>query len=967
MNTNNMEARLLECHDELKRLYGELYGGDEAAFAYFIEMLRRAYADRKPALRALDEKRLAGPDWYRGEGLLGMMLYVDAFAGNLNGVAEKLDYLEECGVNYLHLMPLLKTVKNRSDGGYAVADFRTVEPSLGTMDDLEALADTCRERGISLCLDFVMNHTSEEHPWAKAARAGDPTARSRYFFFDNWDIPNEYEKTVPQVFPTTAPGNFTWLDDCRKVVMTFFHPYQWDLNYANPMVFNDMTENLLFLTNRGVDVIRLDAIPYIWKQLGTDCRNLPQVHTLARLLNLACHIVCPGVLLLGEVVMEPQKLAPYFGSPERPECHILYNATTMCTTWHTLATRDVRLLRRQMEQVCALPRAYSFQNYLRCHDDIGWGLDYPWLWEHLGQGEVPHKRYLNDWFSGVFPGSWARGELYNDDPRLGDARMCGTTASLCGLESAATPEERQRALDCDVMLHAWMLTQSGIPVIYSGDELGRLNDYTYHDDPEKQEDSRYVHRGRFPWEDAERRNAPQTPQGHIFRALRELEQLRAAHPVFRADAETDVFDTGSDQILGFRRRYGTERLTALFNFSEHPRWILNPARGDTELRSGAAWGDEWIELRGYGFVWLYGVETEDGAENGAKDETEDGAENCAAAETEQMGDSDMREPFDVVALGELLIDFTENGQSEQANPLFEANPGGAPCNVLAMLQKLGHRTAFIGKVGDDLFGRGLRDTAQSVGIDVSGLVLDGAAHTTLAFVHTFENGDRDFSFYRDPGADMLLREDELPVDMLRNARIFHFGTLSMTHDGVRAATKKAVAIAKESGALISFDPNLRPPLWGSLDDAKAQIEWGLSQCDILKIADNELEFMTGETMTGKADFERGAAMLRERYPNIKILNVTAGADGSYSFFGGRHVFVPSFRLGGTIETTGAGDTFCACVLHYALDHGADDLTEAQRLEMLRFANAAAYLVTTKKGAIRSMPEPEQVEAVLNRE
>lgn len=319
----------------------------------------------------------------------------------------------------------------------------------------------------------------------------------------------------------------------------------------------------------------------------------------------------------------------------------------------------------------------------------------------------------------------------------------------------------------------------------------------------------------------------------------------------------------------------------------------------------------------------------------------------------------MRNQVDVAALGELLIDFTENGGSAQGNPLFEANPGGAPCNVLAMLKKLGRSCAFIGKVGDDMFGRMLRDAAASVGIDTRALVLDGAAHTTLAFVHTAANGDRDFSFYRDPGADMLLRADELPEELIRNARIFHFGTLSMTHDGVREATKKAVAMAKEAGALISFDPNLRPPLWASLDDAKAQIAWGLSQCDVLKIADNELKFMTGET-----DFPAGAAILQRDYPNIKVLNVTAGADGSWCFHEGKAVFVESFRLGGTIETTGAGDTFCACVLHYVLEHGAENLTEDQMREMLRFANAAAYLVTTKKGAIRSMPEAGEVSEIL---
>ena len=319
----------------------------------------------------------------------------------------------------------------------------------------------------------------------------------------------------------------------------------------------------------------------------------------------------------------------------------------------------------------------------------------------------------------------------------------------------------------------------------------------------------------------------------------------------------------------------------------------------------------------------------------------------------------MNERFDVIALGELLVDFTENGLSEQGNPLLEANPGGAPCNVLAMLQKLGKRTAFVGKVGKDMFGVQLRQAAESAGICMDHLLEDENVHTTLAFVKTFPNGDRDFSFYRNPGADMMLTADELPLEALSGTKIFHFGTLSMTHPEVRAATKAALAAAKEAGALVSFDPNLRPPLWNSLDEAKEQIAWGLSRCDILKIADNELAFMTGET-----DFDRGAAKLQKDYPNIRVLNVTAGADGSYSYYGDKRVFVPSFRLGSTIETTGAGDTFCACVLNFVLENGIDDLSEKQLREMLRFANAAAYLVTTKKGAIRSMPEREQVEQIL---
>ena len=316
--------------------------------------------------------------------------------------------------------------------------------------------------------------------------------------------------------------------------------------------------------------------------------------------------------------------------------------------------------------------------------------------------------------------------------------------------------------------------------------------------------------------------------------------------------------------------------------------------------------------------------------------------------------------FDVVALGELLIDFTESGASDQGNPIFEANPGGAPCNVLAMLRKLSRTCAFIGKVGNDMFGHQLKGVVEAAGIDVSALRMDDTVHTTLAFVKTDAYGDRDFSFYRNPGADMMLTEDELPMDMLRDTRIFHVGTLSMTHEAVRQATKAAVLAAKEAGALISFDPNLRPPLWDSLTEAKAQMLWGLSQADVVKIADNEIEFLTGTS-----DYDRGANILRGRFPNIRLLNVTAGANGSYAYYQDKRVFVPSFLLGGTIETTGAGDTFCASVLNFVLERGLDGLARDDLKAMLRFANTAAYLVTTRKGAIRSMPEPAQVEAILN--
>ena len=319
----------------------------------------------------------------------------------------------------------------------------------------------------------------------------------------------------------------------------------------------------------------------------------------------------------------------------------------------------------------------------------------------------------------------------------------------------------------------------------------------------------------------------------------------------------------------------------------------------------------------------------------------------------------MDKKYDVVALGELLIDFTDNGKSAQGNMIMEANPGGAPCNVLAMLRKLGRKCAFIGKVGDDIFGQLLKQTIEEAGIESGGLLIDPEVRTTLAFVKTYEDGDRDFSFYRNPGADMMLCADELPLEMIKDTTILHFGTLSMTHEGVREATKKAVAVAKEAGALISFDPNLRPPLWDDLEDAKKQIEWGLAECDILKIADNEGEFLTGEK-----DPKRAAAILHNRYTNIKMFNITLGSEGSYHEDGENSVFAEACKLGGTIETTGAGDVFCASVLNFVLEHGSKDMSKEEIKAMLGFANAAAYLITTRKGALRVMPERSEIEELL---
>lgn len=606
--TAEYTKRFDERYDELKWLYCELYNNNMEAFDWLCDSLYGYYQERNADLKKLDRSRVKNPDWYKQNDLLGMMMYTNAFAGTLKGVKEKLPYVKSCGVNYLHFMPLLESPKGRDDGGYAVADFRKVKPELGTMEDLEDLTAECHRQGISCCLDFVMNHTSEDHEWARAARNGDPVARSRYFFYDDWFVPNIYEETVPEVFPTTAPGNFTWINDCNQVVMTTFYPYQWDLNYANPMVFNDMVGNMLYMANRGIDVIRLDAVPYIWKQIGTNCRNLPQVHTLVRMMRIISEIVCPGVLLLGEVVMEPSKVVPYFGTVDKPECHMLYNVTTMASTWNTIATKNVGLLKRQMYQVCALPKDYVFLNYLRCHDDIGWGLDYDWL-AQFGIDEVAHKKFLNDYFTGKGYNSDSRGELYNDDPRLGDARLCGTTASLSGLEAGqyeANADKIEQAIACDLMLHGYLLAQSGIPVLYSGDEIGQTNDYTYKNDPDKCADSRYLHRGNFPWDKVENKDPVAMK---IFDALRHMEDIRASHDVFSCNANVYTIETGCASVLGIVREYAGHELRAFFNFSNMDQliWTMPEDQADiyTDLISGKTLRELGAVMPRYGCWWFY--------------------------------------------------------------------------------------------------------------------------------------------------------------------------------------------------------------------------------------------------------------------------------------------------------------------------------------------------------------------------
>ena len=565
---NTFGNRLARHHDELDQLFMSLYD-DRAALEDLEQAMAAAYEARPDDLKKLDKQREADPDWYKRGTMFGMTMYTDLFAGSLRKLANRIPYLEEQHLTYLHLMPLLKMPHPQNDGGYAVEDFNTVDPSLGTNADLASLTKKLRKAGISLCLDFVMNHTASTHEWAMKAKTGDPEYQDYYFCYDDRTIPDEYERTTPQVFPNTAPGNFSWCDEMHKWVLTSFYPFQWDLNYRNPKVLVAMLTSALNLANLGVEVLRIDAVPYIWKQLGTTSRNLPQVHTIVRMLRIALECVCPAVVLKGEVVMAPKELAAYFGTPEHPECHMLYNVSTMVNLWSALANGDTRLLKAQIDALDALPENCWFVNYLRCHDDIGWGLDEPQEWR-LGIDPFRHKEFLYHFYEGSVPGSWSMGELYNYDAASGDARSCGTTASLCGIEKALYTHDKpslERGIDRDLLMHKAMAFLRGFPMLNCGDEIAQLNGWNYKEDPDRVEDSRNLHRSKFNWRAAEKRNEPGTLQNRLWEGMAELRQMRD-DPCFAPDAWVTTWDTHNQSVLAIVRKAGDAVLLGLFNFSQ---------------------------------------------------------------------------------------------------------------------------------------------------------------------------------------------------------------------------------------------------------------------------------------------------------------------------------------------------------------------------------------------------------------
>jgi amylosucrase/maltose alpha-D-glucosyltransferase/alpha-amylase len=503
--------------------------------------------------------------------MVGYVAYVDLFAGTLNGVRDRIPYFKELGITYLHLMPLFRSPAGDNDGGYAISSYRDVHPALGTMEDLTALARDLRNHGISLCLDFVFNHTSDEHEWARRALDGSVEHQEYYRMFDDRTWPDRYERTVRSIFPEEHPGAFTYRPRIRKWVWTTFKNYQWDLNYENPAVFNRMADELLFLANQGVEILRLDAVAFLWKRVDTSCENLPEAHQLIQAFNALVRIAAPSLLFKSEAIVHPDEVVKYVSTDE---CQLSYNPNLMALLWDALATRDVRLLRHSLRKRFALPPGTVWANYVRGHDDIGWGFSNEDMRE---QGVEPfdHRRFLNAFYTGRHEASFAVGVAFQEDPRTGDARVSGSAASLAGLERALTVEG-DREIDLAVgrllLLHGVLFTIGGIPLIYSGDEIATLNDYAYRDDPEKAGDARWVHRSPFDWNRADRRSDDATPAGRVYQGMLHLSQLRQ-NTLALTRSETEIVDTGTDHVLAYFRQSLEQGVLVLANFTERPRLI----------------------------------------------------------------------------------------------------------------------------------------------------------------------------------------------------------------------------------------------------------------------------------------------------------------------------------------------------------------------------------------------------------
>ena len=559
----------------LFRLLYQLYGNQYDFFYHLENILASAtkmWLERSDDLKALDVMRQADPHWYQSHRMVGVMCYVDLFAKSLQGIRDRIPYLTELGITYLHLMPLFKCPEGDNDGGYAVSSYREVNPPLGTMEELAQLATELRRHGISLVVDFVFNHTSDEHEWAKRALAGDSEYQEYYRMYPDREQPDAFERTVNSVFPDEQPGCFTYRNKIRKWVWTTFCNYQWDLNYENPVVFSRMAEEMLFLANVGVEILRLDAVAFLWKRLGTSCENLPEAHLLIQAFNALVKIAAPAMAFKSEAIVHPDEVTRYIS---QEECPLSYNPQLMALLWDALAVRNIRLLRHGMEKRFALPECCAWVNYIRCHDDIGWAISDDDMRE-LQINPYDHRRFLTNFYTGRFEGSFAKGLPFQERPETGEARISGTTASLCGLEKLtddSDPKEIDLAVRRILLLHGILLTIGGVPLIYLGDEIGTLNDYTYIESPEKNGDSRWVHRSAFNWERAARRRDNSSVPGRIYLGLLKLIQIRQQNRAF-SRAETEIIDTGNDRVFGYFRSQQEQNVLVLANFSEEEQEIV---------------------------------------------------------------------------------------------------------------------------------------------------------------------------------------------------------------------------------------------------------------------------------------------------------------------------------------------------------------------------------------------------------
>ncbi|MFZ0255099.1 MAG: amylosucrase [Gammaproteobacteria bacterium] len=566
--------RVREHFPRLFKLLHSLYGHYYDFFFHLESILATAtqmWVERPDELKALDVMREADPHWYQSHRMVGAMCYVDRFAGNIAGIRARIPYLTELGITYLHLMPLFRSPEGDNDGGYAVSSYREINPVLGTMDELAELAGQLRQHGISLVLDFVFNHTSDEHEWARRALAGDSEYQEYYRMYPDRTQPDAFERTINSVFPEEHPGCFTYRNRIRRWVWTSFHNYQWDLNYENPMVFNRMAEEMLFLANQGVEVLRLDAVAFLWKRLGTSCENLPEAHILIQAFNAVCRISTPALEFKSEAIVHPDEVAKYIGEDE---CALSYNPNLMALLWNSLATRKVRLLKHSLQKRFPIPAGCAWANYVRCHDDIGWAFSN----EDAEEVQViprDHRRFLAEFYTGRFQGSFARGLPFQENPDTGDARISGTTASLCGLEKALKEDDQvelEFAIRRILLLHGIIFTIGGIPLLYLGDELGILNDYSYTQYPDMDGDSRWVHRPVFDWERAKLRRDPENISGKIYAGLLRLVQIRQQNLAFTR-AETEIIATGNDYVLGYFRHHDEQSVLVLANFSEREQLV----------------------------------------------------------------------------------------------------------------------------------------------------------------------------------------------------------------------------------------------------------------------------------------------------------------------------------------------------------------------------------------------------------